>query len=532
MSLVYAKNKKNQTIYVYESEGYWDKEKQQSRNKKTCIGKMVEGEFVPNKHYQMRQELQELKEVPPGRVRATEFSRLFHGATYLFDQIGDRYGITEDLVACFPETYTQILSLAYYLILEDRNPLSRFGKWAQTHVHPHGQHISSQRSSEFFRTISEDAKQRFFMLQVARRKEHEYLAYDTTSVSSYSKSLKQVKYGRNKDHDPLAQINLALLCGHDSRMPVYYRKLPGNISDVSTLRKMLSDIDVLQVDKVKMVMDRGFYSEDNLHAFYKNHYKFLIGAKSSLKFIQKHLDPVRETIRTRAYYHSTYQLGCYTVMTNWPYKKVKKRSGEVVLSEKRIYVHLYYNEQQAVEDKIAFNKRLDLLEEELYSEKRIPAHEKLYSKYYEIQKTPVRGMQLTPRQESLDAAQKNFGYFALLSNGIKDPIEALEVYRSKDLIEKAFGNLKERLNMRRTSVSSEQNLEGKLFVQFVALMYLSSIDKTMKEQNLYKKYTLNDLLDTFDVIEQFQSPGHTPHVGEVTQKQKELYGCFGVDAPT
>ena len=101
-----------------------------------------------------------------------------------------------------------------------------------------------------------------------------------------------------------------------------------------------------------------------------------------------------------------------------------------------------------------------------------------------------------------------------------------------DLIEKAFGNLKERLNMRRTSVSSEQNLEGKLFVQFIALMYLSSIDKTMKERNLYKKYTMNDLLDTFDIIEQFQRPQHAPHVGEITQKQKDLYTCFGVEFPT
>ena len=62
--------------------------------------------------------------------------------------------------------------------------------------------------------------------------------------------------------------------------------------------------------------------------------------------------------------------------------------------------------------------------------------------------------------------KRNYGYFSLLSNSIKDPLEALEIYRSKDLIEKAFGNLKERLNMRRTSVSSDESLDGKLFVQF------------------------------------------------------------------
>jgi transposase len=55
--------------------------------------------------------------------------------------------------------------------------------------------------------------------------------------------------------------------------------------------------------------------------------------------------------------------------------------------------------------------------------------------------------------------------FFINIQGEKDPLDAIEIYRSKDMIEKAFGNLKERINMRRTSVSSEENLEGKLFIQ-------------------------------------------------------------------
>jgi len=61
----------------------------------------------------------------------------------------------------------------------------------------------------YLSAISEDAGQKFFHLQGQRRVEKEYPAYDTTSVSSYSRCLRQVCYGRNKDHDPLPQINLA-----------------------------------------------------------------------------------------------------------------------------------------------------------------------------------------------------------------------------------------------------------------------------------------------------------------------------------
>ena len=133
-------------------------------------------------------------------------SRYFYGAVYLFDKIAHGTGLIQDLKVCFAD-YKQILSIAYYLILEDKSPLSRFDKWAILHKHPHGKAITSQRSSELFASITEDAKNKFFRLQAKRRVEEEYWAYDTTSISIYSKCLKQVKYGMNKEHDLLSFAN-------------------------------------------------------------------------------------------------------------------------------------------------------------------------------------------------------------------------------------------------------------------------------------------------------------------------------------
>ena len=113
-----------------------------------------------------------------------------------------------------------------------------------------------------------------------------------------------------------------------------------------------------------------------------------------------------------------------------------------------------------------------------------------------------------------------------------DAVTALELYRNKDVVEKAFGNLKERLNMRRALVSSEQSLDGKLFVQFVALIYLSYLKKQMQVKGLLKNYTLPGLLDTLDVIECFEQPGKTLLVGEIREKQEQLYDDLGVVPPT
>ncbi|MGB9687076.1 MAG: IS1634 family transposase [Rectinema subterraneum] len=522
----------NGTEYVFETDPKWNAEKKYGTHTRTYIGKMVNGVFVPSKRYQLQCALEHAQASRPGPVPITTCSRRFCGATALFDGIGAKLGITDDLKACFPQSWKQMLSIAYFLILEDRNPLSRFPRWAASHRHPFGKTIPSQRSSELFGSIEEDAKQHFFRLQARRRMETEYLAYDTTSISSYCTMIKQVRYGRNKDHEQLPQINLALVYGESSQLPVYYRKLPGNINDVSTVKRLLADLAFLSFDKVKLVMDRGFYSEDTINALFQQHSKFLIAAQKSLRLVNVVLDEVRDQMRTRAHYQSNFKLYTYSRTVNWAYRETKKRSGVVETGERRLYLHLYYNDQKALDDRAAFNALLDTLEAELRAGSRNPEHEKLYQRYYEVAETPVRGVTLTPRQETIDEVEKNYGYFALLSNDIKDPIKALVIYRSKDLIEKAFGNLKERLNMRRTSVSSEENLEGKLFVQFVALMYLSYINKVMNEQGLYKHYTLHELLDELDVIECFEQPGHTAGIGEITQKQKNLYSAFGVAVPS
>ena len=157
---------------------------------------------------------------------------------------------------------------------------------------------------------------------------------------------------------------------------------------------------------------------------------------------------------------------------------------------------------------------------------------KQYMRLFNVPETPIRGRNITYNDDAIRKAEKDYGYFVLLSNGIKDPSEALRRYRLRDLIEKSFGNLKDRLDMRRMSVSSEENFEGKLFVQFVALELMSYIKKQMDVNNLYKNYTMQSMLDTLDIIEYYQQPGRTHHLSEITEKQQTLYKLIGVEVPT
>lgn len=164
MAIVYQKDNRSGITYAYESKSYWVKELKQSRSKRVLIGRVDEasGEIISTDGRGRNKSVAETaSEVLPARS--------FYGATYLFDCIGKKLGITSGLKIIFPDSYKQILSIVYFLILEDRTPLSRFAKWAHTHHHPYGKDIPSQRSSELFASVDESHRQQFFSLLKKRK---------------------------------------------------------------------------------------------------------------------------------------------------------------------------------------------------------------------------------------------------------------------------------------------------------------------------------------------------------------------------
>lgn len=474
MGFVYQKNKKTEITYVYQNEPYWDKKKQQSRAKRTLIGKLdpKTGEIIPTRTYKKKDKKTADMPLKRGPVPITKIQRSFFGASYLLDQIGAMTGVKEDLKFCFPENYKQMLSVAYYLILEENNSLSRFSHWQRLHIHLYGDDLPSQRSSELFQSIDEEGRMAFFKKQGKRRIEKEYWAFGITSISSYSETLCQVKMGRNKKHEHLPQINMALLFGEESGLPFYYRKLPGNITDVKTVKQLMAEFDVMGYKKVSVILDRGFYSKENIDLLYKNHQKFIIGVKLGLKYVKEVLEEERENLQLWSNLQA--QFGAYGIcrIIEWDYEQQRPYKGDVLKSTRRAYLHVFYNPEKAAKDQANTNDYLSTLYNDFTEGTKKESRMKDYDKYFEVTTTSKRGKKIKPKEDAMRQTARNYGYFALLSNEVKNPFEALSLYRSKDIVEKGFGNLKDRLNFRRMQTSSELSLNGKFFVEFIALIYV------------------------------------------------------------
>jgi len=510
--LVYHRKKETGYTYVYEViEEHWDKDKKQMRSKQRCIGKLdpVTGELISSKRLG--------KHGDAFIDAAITAKTTVSGPKLLLEKIDQEIGLSKILKKASPENCEKILSLAWYLVCTG-NALSYAESWCQNHETPFTGDLTSQRISEFLSSISEDDCQTFFKLWGKQIAEKDYLCYDITSVSSYSEQNEFVRYGYNRDHEKLPQINLGMVYGQKSFLPVSYRELPGSITDVVTVRHLLDQLDKLEYPKLHLVMDRGFYSQKNIDALAVGGHNFTIGVPAHLKWIREEIDQVRDKIDGPEYLNFVGKQVIYahTLLKSW---------GD---TGRRCYLHLFYDDQKSTDNKIAFNTALLNYKNELEQGRRIPEHEEAYSKLFICHTTPKRGLKVTFNNATIEAARKRYaGFHVLLSTKFKDPMEALKVYREKDVVEKCFDDLKNELDMNRLRVHNAGRTQSRLFIQFIALILLSQVRKVLREKMPKSGYTAKGLMMEMESLTTIHYSGkYNNKIGEITKAQREILVAF------
>ena len=114
MAIVTQTDKRTGITYAYETQYFWDKEKQQSRAKRICVGKIdpITNEIIPTRgRVKKKEESADNKISKRGPKTFGETKHLYYGATYLLDRLADELGLTADLKQCFPDSYKKLLSI-------------------------------------------------------------------------------------------------------------------------------------------------------------------------------------------------------------------------------------------------------------------------------------------------------------------------------------------------------------------------------------------------------------------------------------
>jgi hypothetical protein len=325
-----------------------------------------------------------------------------------------------------------------------------------------------------------------------------------------------------------------MLFGQKSGLPAYYRRMPGNISDVVTLQTTIDTLDFLGQSKLQLVLDQGFYSKSNVDALFKKQCKFVLMVPTGRVWVRDIIDRYYDSIASPVNYRQTVSEvdGGEEVlyMVSHPY-----RWGEAGGCE--CFVHLFYNASRAALDFDGLTRKLVCCKGELESGKRRKEHEELYERFFIVDQASVGGGGLLVSYNEVEIARfrnRYAGFFCLLTNVVGcSSVEVLEVYRRKEVVECCFDDLKNGLDMRRLRVHSSLVMDGRLFVQFLALILLSQIRVVVKSSEVIRHLSAREVMEALEsLVEVTYSGNGGSIVSEAGPIQRSIIEAFDISQKT
>ena len=488
---------------------------------------------------------------------------VFIGPDLVFSAITKRYRLDALLRKSFgEETMKDILSMAWYIASEGY-ALSNSDSWLDYFENPRGSSMSSQDVSRLLDTIDYDGIMTFYKLwhkeAVKGAVQKDKVLYDLTSISYYGSGINAAEYGYNRDMENLPQVNYALLCLRSTAMPLFAWPMNGSISDMGTLETMMQFLKKLQFMPDCLMMDRGFSSVNNISGMFKNGHTFLQAIKVNAKWIYEVID-ASESMRFnpnskidvggRTYYASTSV--CQWVRT-------KKASGKNPDKEDAlVYIcsgsagDKYVNTKESIEVIAQYFCRVHVLfcqdlvgsQHDRFMDKLKAEHDRLvaddeatvqkefekYIKVYRAKYARRRSVEYIT-DNIIQHKNKYAGHICFLTNDrtINTALDALSEYSTRDYIEKDFDEMKNDLDMKRLRVQTDARMTARLFIQFLAEIYMREIRVRIRNSETCKKLTRKQVFSHIKTIYKVKFKGKYRDVyPELSKHQRDILEALNV----
>ena len=497
--------KKDGNKYAYYTTKSFRNSKGRPDNKRVCIGKCDDktGKLIPNgKYYELFGLTAPMN--LPNVVRRC-------GSYAVCRNLAEQLGLLQILKEVFPVYYEEILTGAHYM-LTSGSVMYYLNDWLDGTVSFTPDVLDDVAIGRMFKTINDEKRNEFFRAWMSKKGRKEFIAYDVTSISSYSRSLENVEYGYNRDKEKLPQINYGMYLGEESRIPFYYRVYPGSINDKTHCESMIEGTDWLDFKNAYFVMDKGFFTEENLKFITEKGHRFMITMPPSLKAYKKLIDENKADIINNVEYKVRDRL-VYC-------KKVEKN-----LYGFRMNVHIFYNQDKAADNSRTLYEKLEEMENDISKMTVVPSANSSYFDYFSF--TQKDGYVVAEKKnDEIKKALDRCGFFAICETAFnKTSEEILDIYSDRDSIEKCFDDLKNEIDFDRIRCSTEETAEGKMFVAFISLILLSQLRKALKDYARKNKYTIKKMileLDKIKIAYDSSKPEQYRLLNPVTKKQREI----------
>lgn len=529
-----TRRKKKDVVYIeFEYDRIYDPVRQYTFPKRATIGKLSETDLElmqPNQNF--------LKyfpdaELPETKNRTSRSSCLRVGAYFVLRKIIEEYNLAELLGGYFEQRDLGLfLDLAVYSIIAENNAAQYYSDYTYNHpLFTNGmKQYSDSTVSGFLNSVTDDQSIGFLNSwnETRNHREKIYISYDSTNKNCQAGDIEMVEFGHPKVDVGQPVFNYAVAYDTHNQEPLFYEKYPGSLNDISQLRFMLDKAFGYGYKKIGFILDRGYFSCENIQYMDKCGYSFVIMVKGMASLVNELVLEHKGTFESKRV-NNIYEYGVYG-------KTVKHRlyAGD----KKERYFHLYHSISKESAERAGIENRLNQMT--LYLKKYQnkvkefgPGFEKYFNLHYD-EKTqafvlPEERCSVVERE--LDLA----GYFCIITSEKMSAKEAIELYKSRDTSEKLFRGDKSYLGNKSIRVYSEESARAKIFVEFVAMILRCKMYIKLKEEmkKLEKKPNYMTVpaalkeLEKIEMVRQLDNVYRLDHA--VTANQKMILNAFGLD---
>jgi transposase len=444
--------------YAYEVTAYWDKELKKSRQKVVYLGVADDDGVI--------------------QTPSTEKLQLDFGDTFLLNEFIKQKDIYSILAEVFSDC-NELLPLIFYRLCS-QSAMHNASTWASGNyasLISKKANLSSQSISRVLKHLGDERTQRMFFKQYLAKTNHadSAIIIDATSLPNNS----HVGFNAWGYDDGGVGKQLRMLCVLDgkTKLPLFYRYLPGNMLDISTLQTTVAELSLMGVKISCALLDAGYFSETNVNELYEQKINFLTRMPKS-----------RTIYKDLILQHSR----------DLESLKYATKYGERAIFIKCKAINLYGHKAYAymVLDPIRKGKELQKLVMDHLAES-------------EIEPINVAGC----------------GVMVLVSSTKISPHDVVSSYYARQAVEQVFGFYKDDLQLLPLRAHSDETIRGYLFLLFITLIIFielrTALDgKLTVEQALLITRNLKCKIFDDKIV-----------VAELTKRQKETFTLCDVIVP-
>lgn len=346
--------------------------------------------------------------------------------------------------------------------------------------------------------------------------------FDTTSTYFEgdmldNEALKQ--YGRSKDHRPdRRQVKVGMVMSRDG-VPIHCPFFTGNESDFTAAQEVIRTLGKKkEIGEMIFVGDSGMTSQKNIDELKQQNIRYILGSR------MRSLKVVKEKVLTSDH---------VSILKNRDKNESYQVKKNLFVMEKTINKNRYvicYNPDEAKKDKLVREEIIAKLETELNSSPKKYIKHRLHKRFLKITeaKTEIDHKKIT-EEEKYD------GLFVIETN---TDIAAAEVslrYKDLLLVERGFRCLKSTLEMRPVYHKCSENIQGHIFVSYMALFFFCLIMKKLENSKETMQCEEGQILDSLARLKAHRTEIHEEQFilrSEINPLNKWILGSIGVKTPS